>query len=253
MGNRHWTLFTTTLITASIYANGQATFAQELKGPITEMQGTSELPKSQDAMAGLGAPGADAIMTQDMLLVNPSEDKGHAALPITGYIGMTLKLDVDRKEIKFKNLNGLAVTVMNDTNRPLVINADEAVAKVGDKSYKCAPLTTVQLAVNPATNLGKVATDMVTKVAPAAATVGAVPTVYDFYKLSKPTLTRYGKDQERRVVESSRFGKRILWPHEKTQGIIYFDNKAVLEKAAIEIPVATLFDKKDSGILVSSP
>lgn len=230
-------------------------WGQILKGPITDMPGTTDLPKNkdQDGMAGLVAPGADAIMTQDMLLVNPNPDKSKPAAPIAGYIGMTLKIDVDRKEIKFKNLHGLAVTVSNDTNRPLVISGDEAIARAGNKAYKCAPLTAVQLAVNPENNLGRVAVDMVTKVAPAAASVGAVPTVEDLYKYSKPPLSRYGKDQERRVVESSRFGKRILWPHEKTQGIIYFDNKATLGKTTIEIPVATLFDKKDSGLLVSSP
>ncbi len=231
----------------------QPVSGQILKGPITDMKGSSELPgANQDSMAGLGAPGSDAIMTQDMLLVNPNTN-GKQPLPITGYIGMTLKMNVDSNIIKFKHLRGLAVTVTNDTNRPLVIDADEAVAKSGNKAYKCAPLTAVQLAVNPANNLGRVATDMVTKVAPAAASVGAVPTISDFYKYTKPPLTRYGKDQERRVVESSRFGKRILWPHEKTQGIIYFDSKAVLDKVAIEIPVATLFDKKDSGVLTSAP
>ncbi len=253
MGYRRQSLFTwlMTLICCGYFV--QPACGQILKGPITDMKGTTELPgKNQDSMAGLGAPGADAIMTQDMLLVNPSTDKGKQ-LPISGYIGMTLKLDVDRKEIKFKHLHGLAVTVTNNTNRPLVINADEAIARVGDKTYKCAPLTAVQLAVNPANNLGRVATDVVTKVAPAAASIGAVPTIGDFYKYSKPPLTRYGKDQERRVVESSRFGKRILWPHEKTQGIIYFDNKTILDKASIEMPVSTLFDKKDSGVLTSAP
>lgn len=228
-------------------------YGQILKGPITETKGTTDLPQtSSDSMAGLG-PGQNAVMTQDMLLVSPKSADGKQPLPITGYIGMTLKMDVERKVVKFKDLRGLPVTVTNDTNRPLVINADEAVAKVGDKSYKCTTLTGVQLTVQPPPTLTKAAADMVTKVAPAAATVGAIPTAYDFYKYSKPSLTRYGKDQERRVVESSRFGKRILWPHEKTQGIIYFDSKAPIEKASIEIPVATLFDKKDSGILTSNP
>ncbi len=243
------TLATLILLSAFI----QPTSGQTLKGPITETKGTSDIPgTNQDSMAGLGAPGADAVMTQDMLMVNPS-DKSKPSLPVTGYIGMTLKMDVDRQIIKFKDLKGLSVTVSNQTNRPLVISADEAVAKLGDKAYKCATLVDVQMTVRPPTTLKKAAVDIVTEVAPAAATVGLVPTVEDFYKYSKPPLTRYGKDQERRVVESSRFAKRILWPGEKTQGIIYFDSKAAIEKATIEIPVATLFDKKDSGILVSNP
>lgn len=232
----------------------QPASGQILKGPITETKGTTDIPGANaDSMAGLGAPGSDAVMTQDMLMVNPNSDKSKPALPVTGYIGMTLKLDVERKVIKYKDLKGLSITVSNQTNRPLVISADEAVAKLGDKAYKCSTLVDVQLTVRPPTTLKKAAVDLVTEVAPAAASIGAIPTIEDFYKYSKPPLTRYGKDQERRVVESSRFAKRILWPGEKTQGIIYFDSKAAIENATIEIPVATLFDKKDSGILVSNP
>lgn len=251
----HSLLMTLTAVSFLTASQWHPAGAQELKGPIGGTQSTSEsAPTNPDqGMAGLGAPGAGAIMTQDMLLVNPTDKSGKASLPITGFIGMTLKMDVNRAEVKFKDLKGLAVTVSNDTNRPLVINADEAVAKVSAQTYKCASLTQVQLAVNPEHGIGKMAMDMIFKVAPAAASIGVVPTAQDFIRQSKPPLERYGKDQERRVVESTRFGKRILWPREKTQGIIYFNNKANLDKATIEIPVATLFDKQDSGTLVASP
>jgi hypothetical protein len=189
-----------------------------------------------------------------MLLINPTSGQaGTPAMPLTAYIGMTLKIDVNRQEIMFKDLHGLEITVSNETNKPLVIDGDNTTARVGDKSYKSAPLTTLQLAVNPEHGIGRAGVDMVKIVAPAAATIGAVPTIEDLYKYTKPPITRYGRDQERRVVESSRFGKRILWPHEKTQGIVYFETEDVLNNARVEIPVTTLFDTKDTGTLVSSP
>lgn len=261
------TPFISSLISLSLLAGSQLlapVLADELKGPILQdsQQGTTALPDKdkEQGMAGLGtAPGADAVMTQDMLLINPSgsgQNNANATptQPLTAYIGMTLKLNVDPREVEFEDLHGLAITVVNDTTRPLVIDGDSTSAKVGDKSYKSAPLTALQLAVSPEHGIARVPIDLITIVAPTAATIGAYPTVRDLINYSKDPLThRYGKDQERRVVEASRFGKRILWPHEKTVGIVYFQTKDSLNKAKVEIPVTTLFDKKDSGTLISSP
>jgi len=232
--------------------------AQELKGPMTQTQGTTALPdkdKAEQNMAGLSAPGADAVMNQDMLLINPVSGSASAPVqPLTAFIGMTIKLDVNRKEIKFEDLHGLVITVSNDTNRPLVLDGDNVTAKLADHAYKSASLTALQLAVNPEHGIGRVPLDLITKVAPAAATIGAYPTVADIYKYAaKPTIERYGTDEERREAEASRFGRRILWPHEKTQGIVYFQTKDSLDNSKIEMPVTTLFDRKDTGTLISSP
>jgi hypothetical protein len=88
---------------------------------------------------------------------------------------------------------------------------------------------------------------------PAAVTVGAVPTISDIKNAKRPVLDRYGHDEERRSVEASRFGRRILWPHQKTQGIVFFETDDPLGSARIDIPATTLFDQKDTGILSSSP
>ena len=43
--------------------------------------------------------------------------------------------------------------------------------------------------------------------------------------------------------------KRILWPHQKTQGILYFQTNVQLTGAKLQIPVQTLFDAPDSALL----
>src|SRR5512137_1961737 len=102
--------------------------AQELKGPIIDLQGqgTTPLPEKGDAaMAGLGAaPATGTTMTPDMLLISPGASQSGTPQPLNAYIGMTLKIDVDRKEVIFKNLRGLAITVLNDTNRALVVDGE---------------------------------------------------------------------------------------------------------------------------------
>ena len=44
-----------------------------------------------------GAPGADAVMTQDLLLINPQKD-GKALEPLQFFVGQTLKLKVEHKQ-----------------------------------------------------------------------------------------------------------------------------------------------------------
>lgn len=211
------------------------------------------MPDSGHGMAGLSSAGGNAVMNQDMLLVNPRGKPG-TSKPLSAYIGMTLNLEVKPQDIVYKNLHGLEITVTNETNRPLVVDGDNALVKIGERTYKAAPLTTLQLTVMPEHGLGRVGIDMLKIVIPAGVTIGAVPTIEDLYKYAKPPVTRrYGRDQQRRVLESTRFGKRILWPREKTRGIVYFETEDVLDNACMEIPVSALFDLKDSGLLVSSP
>ena len=59
-------------------------------------------------------------------------------------------------------------------------------------------------------------------------------------------------DERRRIVEASRFGKRILWPHDKTGGILYFKTTDTFTGVKLQIPVHTLFDKPDNALLQSS-
>ena len=58
----------------------------ELRGPVPT-EGTTTLPDNQQPIAGFTAPGADAMMTPDMLLVNPTPGTGQTPRPLQAFIG----------------------------------------------------------------------------------------------------------------------------------------------------------------------
>jgi hypothetical protein len=227
----------------------------ELKGPLPT-QGAVTLPATQtdpNAMGGFSAPGADAIMTPDLLLVTPSNSAQEPPKPLKDLIGTALKLHIDRSDIIFDKLRGIMITVTNETNRPLVIDGEKAVANVGGKDYSCVPISTIQQAIVPAHRSSQAFEELLTKALPAAVTVGAAPTVRDIKDSRKPVLDRYGPDELRRKIEYSRFGRRILWTNQKIQGIVYFQTNDDLTGAKLSIPTTTLFDNKDTAILTASP
>ncbi|HEY9680564.1 MAG TPA: hypothetical protein V6C86_03135 [Oculatellaceae cyanobacterium] len=222
----------------------------ELRGPVPT-QGTTAVPENQKPVAGFIAPGADAMMTQDMLLVNPTPGSNAAPRPLQAFIGQYLKMDVERTDISFDGLSGIKVLVVNETNRPLIIDGTLAEAVVGGKTFKAIPVETLEQAALP-TKMSTLDT-LMKKILPATVTVGAVPTLKDFKEMKKPVLDRYGPDEVRRRVELSRFGRRILWPHQQTEGVFYFEADSELTGAKVTAPASTLFDNKDSVILGSTP
>jgi hypothetical protein len=226
----------------------------ELGAPLDTPGNTQlpETPRADAAMGGLSAPGADAIMTPDMLLVSPNNADNQAPRPLQAYVGVSLKIDIDRSDIELDRLHGIMISVTNETNRSLVVNGEKAEALIDGKSTPVASISTVQLTVVPPRN-GKALEDTLTKIIPAAVTIGAVPTIRDFKNNRKPVVERYGADELRRRVEASRFGRRILWPNEKTTGVLYFDTQDDLGNASVQIPVSTLFDKPDKSVLIAAP
>lgn len=195
------------------------------------------------------APGADAMMTPDLLFVNPGEKAGVKPEPLQAFVGQSLTIKVSSSDITLHGLKGIAVLVVNDTNRPLVIDGDNVEATAGSGKFKCAPLVAVQKSVLPVRNGKSMAVGVFTKVVPAAVTVGMEPTVKDVIRMKQPVRIRYGPDELRRMAEASRFGSRIVWPHQKTNGIVYFSTDVPLDGVKIEIPVQTLFDPSDKTLL----
>jgi hypothetical protein len=227
----------------------------DLKGPIPT-QGTVQLRAKQtdaNGIGGMSAPGADAIMTPDMLLVTPTKQAEKTATPLKDLTGTALKLQIERSDIVFDKLRGVMITVSNETNRPLVIDGDQGTATIGNQSYTCVPVSTIQQAIIPPHKGRKELEEIFTNAIPAAATVGVVPTVRDILQSRKPILQRYGRDELRRKIEYSRFGRRILWTNQKGEGVLYFKTESELKGAKISIPVTTLFDTKDTSILSSAP
>jgi hypothetical protein len=203
-------------------------------------------------IGGLSAPGADAMMTPDLLLVNPSKPASANPDPLTTAVGKTLTIKIDRRDIAFDKLHGLMITVTNQTDRPLVVDGDKAQVTAAGTTIKSAPLTVLQHAIIPPHTTAYVIHQFNTQVVPAAVTIGVYPTVEDIMENNKPVTERYGPDQERRSVEEERFGRRVIWPHQKTQGIIFFETADSLNDAKLQIPAATLFDPKDAATIATN-
>jgi len=225
-----------------------------------DTQSTSTVPdnppsaKPVHGMGGLSGSGANAMMTPDMLLINPTASPdAPKPEPLKAYIGVSVTLKVERFDIEFDKLQGILIEVVNETDRPLVVNGNKAVASVGGNKYTAAPVSALQDIVIPPHNAQQIFDDIFKNILPAAVTIGAVPTYKDIKTNSKPVLERYGADELRRRVESTRFGRRVLWPHEKTRGVLYFDTQDSIDKPHVDVPTSTLFDMTDAGVLSSTP
>jgi hypothetical protein len=134
-----------------------------------------------------------------------------------------------------------------------MVDGTKATVTNGGATLTAIPVRVLQNAVLPKTGLEHAIASIGTNIVPAAVTIGVVPTVKDEIKFRKPVLERYGSDEQRREIESMRFGRRIIWPGQKTQGILYFQTEDSLTSSHIEIPATTLFDAQDTCVLSSTP
>jgi len=250
-------LLATTFV-LSLSANTAALAGPEdiqLKGPISA-DGATDIPtlkNDPNAPTNISAPGADAVMTRDMILVAPTQSANHPTTSIKDLVGNTFKVQIDRADIHFDDFVGVKITVSNETDRPLVIDGEKAQILVNGQTLTSVPVATIQQAIIPIHKTSQDFKDLVTLALPAAVTVGAAPTIRDIKENRKPFLERYGPDEVRRTVEFSRFGRRILWTQQKVQGIIYFQTKDNLSSAKLVLPVTTLFDTKDSTLVTVEP
>jgi len=250
-------LLALSLLTARPWAALADSDSVQLKGPIAP-QGTAAppVPVSQPGVNGAvdyTAPGADAMMTPDMLLVTPTVSKEHVNQPLKDLIGTGLKIQIEKTDIKFDTLQGIKISVSNETDRPLVIDGEKAQVLVGGKTYTCAPVSAIQQAVLPTPKKGKEFEEFLKAVVPAAITVGAVPTIRDIKDSRRPVLERYGPDEVRRKLEYSRFGRRILWTQQKVEGILYFQAGEPLATGQLLLPATTLFDTADTAMVTVGP
>jgi hypothetical protein len=258
--------FTTfhTLALALAATSQAASFAiseNDLRGPMTptvsgqatHTQQTPTTPANNGQMGGLSAPGADALMTPDMLLVTPTASTQQAPIPLGSLVGNALKLTVLRSDVTFEKFRGILISVTNGTNRPLVVDGDQATAVLDGHTFKCAPVATIQQSIVAPRKISTEFDELLKLALPAALTVGAVPTIRDIRESQRPVLERYGPDELRRKIEFTRFGRRILWTNQKVEGILYFESDEALKNAQIVIPTTTLFDNKDTSKLTSTP
>jgi hypothetical protein len=190
----------------------------------------------------------DATMNQDMLLVAPPQKSTiEKNVPYEGINQSLIELKILKSDIDFEKVRGLQIMVINNSNKPVVIDGDKASVMIGNTKTVCVPVEFIQRMIIPPHKLSQDVIDLITKVAPAAASIGALPTIQDIRRSQKPILERYGADEVRRKIEFTRFGRRIIWTHQEVSGILYFNTKEELAGTKLDVPMSLLFSPKDTS------
>jgi hypothetical protein len=162
-----------------------------------------------------------------------------------------VRVKVENKEALPRGLYGITVSVTNDADRPVVIDGDKAKSVGAGESRACLSLSELEKKIAPPSSAKDLASGFSKKVVPAAVSIGLVPTLSDYKKMNGSLSARYGTDEKRRATEISRLGRRIIFPHEGTTGIIFFETKNVPAPEKMELPVSALFEKEDSSLITT--
>ena len=83
----------------------------------------------------------------------------------------------------------------------------------------------------------------------AAVSVGIVQTAETMKREAGPIENRYEYDHARQKNEESRFGRRLVYPGDSTDGQIYFDSNVPLEDAVLELPIKLFYDSTTEATL----
>jgi hypothetical protein len=229
-----------------------------LKGKIEPGPSTSTNATSSSAPSSSSTPSTsrsvdaqDATMNQDMLFVAPKKSTIEKTETYGSLDQNLVDLTVTKSDIDFEKVRGLLITATNNSSKPIVVNGDNATISLQENSLKCVPVEFIQRMIIPPHKLSQDVIDLITKVAPAGASVGAIPTVQDIRRSGKPILERYGADEVRRKIEFTRFGRRIIWSHQQVSGILYFDTKEELANTKLTVPIALLFSPNENGTVTA--
>jgi len=147
---------------------------------------------------------------------------------------------------KVKSLQFIKISVKNLTDRPLSFDGDEAGLDTGKAQLKALPLNALDNRIKEPDNPKGYAGRSLANTISAAVSVGAVQTIEGEMRLLGPMPRRYGYDNERRHERQLRFGNRVLFPGDASEGFIYFRTAENLQNKFIELPLKAFYDEKDS-------
>lgn len=214
------------------YQNSHANAAesQELQQPTTAENSARGFVKNRfnelDNLLEAGAPGVE---------------------PLAAVIGGKMEVQTANKFVTDRELTGIELTVINKSNRSLVIDGTAATLLVDGTKKKCVGIAAIEKTIKaPDSARHKYIRD-IGSVLTSATSIGAVQSIEDERQNRAPVRQRYGSDEVRREKERSGFGKRVLFPEQKSGGIIYFDGKIPSSKITIELTVHDLNNYKDTA------
>lgn len=163
-----------------------------------------------------------------------------------GTIVQDVAFKVDKQEVLKKPFVGLKLHVHNGSNSPIVFDGDRARFKAGNRVVEAISDAKLEAAVAPGFGVGK---HQGRKFIANVATVSFASMVGDETIERGPVLARFGSDEKRREANASRFGLRVLWPGDDTDGTVYFPSHNELGGGEVELPVVTFPDKEIRGYL----
>lgn len=152
------------------------------------------------------------------------------APPVMPKLSATLTADELNGEA-FYNNDEISLSISNSGKRALLLDGDNA--WIDDASGKLTPLPATDIIRAPAKNT--LPGDAI-EVGASLGTMGAVPVAVDLINKAKnPGPAFYGKDEKRRILNEDRFGQRLVFPNEKSSGLMFFSPATV--RGALIIPV----------------
>jgi hypothetical protein len=170
--------------------------------------------------------------------------------PLSAIIGRDVDFSIYPGRAPSKQMKALHVKVQNRSDEPLVFDGDHSlIASNGNQIATCITQMELDSVGRPPTTFtGRLSSDLKASVT-AAATVGAVQTAETLKKQYGPITKRYEWDEERRQNEESRFGRRLLYPGDTTDGNIYFKAGTSFSGNTLTMPVKSFYDGSDQASL----
>ncbi|HEY9684972.1 MAG TPA: hypothetical protein V6C86_25570 [Oculatellaceae cyanobacterium] len=193
----------------------------------------------------------NSVLTK-MQTFQKDEDKPKLRAPLSATIGSDIILIVSQATPFNPQFKALDVKIENRSDSTLVMDGDRAYVSALDAHATQIPC----LAQRDLDAVGRPPTTMKEKIAKdtadtigAALTVGAIPTAKGVITEHGPIRKRYEWDEQRREREESRLGQRLLYPGDKTEGLIYFRATDSLNKKTLTIPVKSFYDGTEQTAL----
>jgi hypothetical protein len=196
-------------------------------------------------------PQTSSTMPQDALsplLQDPlNTQPGKTKQPLQAIVGIQASLTIMPGQVVLKKFRGLKIKVTNDTDRPIIFDGDNAVATAGGANYNTAPLVQLEEINRLPHTFGQKLSSDLKATTTATVTVGAMQTAEGIKSQMGPILPRYEGDEKRRELEDTRFGKRVVYPGETSEGILYFPTNDSLQGAVLQLPTSSLYDNNDKA------
>ena len=172
--------------------------------------------------------------------------------PLQATVGGDILLMVTPGSSFNPRVKSVAVRIENRSDETLVMNGDRAYLSALDEhspQVPCLAQSDLDAFGRPPTTIkAKIKSDTLQTIG-AAVTVGAIPTAEGIIKEHGPIKKRYEWDEQRREREETRLGKRLLYPGDKTEGLVYFRDSDSFSQKFLTIPVTSFYNGAEQASL----